>query len=262
MIIVRRIGRWAAAVGLLTTVLAIGGQAAADGRSTKAQTAQDAPQQGVWFGGVDVVTGATYTFDGVIVAFNRDISKDGWALRAYGSRVDFDQDPGDGRGWQGDLMLGYLFNRGAFSGGVYLGADYQNYKLSPDDPTTSVRGTEWGFKVAGDVATSDDRPLYFALAGSYSTAFDSYWSRVRVGHNRNHVIYGIEGSAFGNEDFDAQRLGAFLTFQVPLRPSTPLEVTLAAGHQFANDSKSGSTTSTSTGGGEGTYGSVVFSMPF
>jgi hypothetical protein len=51
-----------------------------------------------------------------------------------------------------------------------------------------------------------------------------------------------------------------LTFQVPLRPSTPLEVTLAAGHQFANDSKSGSTTS--TGGGEGTYGSVVFSMPF
>jgi hypothetical protein len=194
MIIVRRIGRWAAAVGLLTTVLAIGGQAAADGRSTKAQAAQDAPQQGVWFGGVDVVTGATYTFDGVIVAFNRDISKDGWALRAYGSRVDFDEDPGDGRGWQGDLMLGYLFNRGAFSGGVYLGADYQNYTLSPDDPAISVRGTEWGFKVAGDVTTWMIGPVF--RSRQLLTAFDSYWSRVRVGHNRNHVIYGIEGSAF------------------------------------------------------------------
>jgi hypothetical protein len=261
MIIVRKVGTWAVVAGLLTTVLAIGGQAAADGRSTKGQAAQEEPQMGVWFGGLDVVKDATYAFDGVIVAFNRDISKDGWALRTYGSRVDFDQDPtGDGRGWQGDVMLGYLFNRGAFSGGIYVGADYQNYKLSPDDPTANVRGTEWGFKVAADIATSDDRPLYFSLAGSYSTAFDSYWSRVRVGHNRNHVIYGIEGQAFGNEDFDAQRLGAFLTFQVPLSPRTPLEVTLAAGHQFVGDSKSGTTTS--TGGGEGTYGTIVFSMPF
>src|SRR4029453_8043009 len=116
-------------------------QAKAEGLKDSVPTTTLDTKRGVWFGGVDVVTGATYSFDGVILALNRDISKDGWALRAYGSRVDFDQDPtGDGRGWQGDLMLGYLFHRNAFSGGIYLGADYQNYKLSPDDPTTSVRG--------------------------------------------------------------------------------------------------------------------------
>jgi hypothetical protein len=260
MIIIRKIGTWAAVAGLLTTVLAIGGQAAADGRSAKGAP-QDDTKMGVWFGGFDVVKDATYAFDGVIVAFNRDISKDGWALRAYGSRVDFDQDPtGDGRGWQGDVMLGYLFNRGAFSGGIYAGADYQNYKLSPDDPTTNVRGTEWGFKVAADVTSSDDRPLYVSMAGSYSTAFDSYWTRLRLGHNRNRVVYGIEGQAFGNQDFNAQRLGGFLTFQIPLRPSTPLEVTLSVGHQFVNDSNSG--TEVSTGGGAGAYGTIVFSTTF
>jgi len=74
-------------------------------------------------------------------------------------------------------------------------------------------------------------------------------------------VYGIEGQAFGNEDFNAQRLGGFLTFQVPLRPNLPLEVTLAAGHQFVNESSS-SSDSTSTGGSAGTYGTIVFSTTF
>ncbi len=156
MVIARKIGACIATAGLLTAVLAMGGQAAADGsRKAKAQPAQDTAS-GIWFGGFDAAKDATYSFDGVIVAFNRDISKDGWALRAYGSRVDFDQEPtGDGRGWQGDVMLGYLFHRMGYSGGIYTGADYENYKLSPDDLNSPVRGTEWGFKVAGDVATSD-----------------------------------------------------------------------------------------------------------
>ena len=28
-------------------------------------------------------------------------------------------------------MLGYLFNRGPMSGGLFIGADYQNYALPP-----------------------------------------------------------------------------------------------------------------------------------
>src|SRR6476646_6566880 len=54
MMIVRKIGTWAAVAGLLTTVLAIGGQAAADGRSAKGAP-QDDTKMGVWFGGFDVV---------------------------------------------------------------------------------------------------------------------------------------------------------------------------------------------------------------
>jgi hypothetical protein len=261
MVIARKLGARIASAGLLMAALAMGGQAMADGsRKAKAQAADDT-SMGVWFSGYDIAKDATYWFDGVIVAFNRDISKDGWALRVYGSRVDFDQEPtGDGRGWQGDLMLGYLFHRMGYSGAFYLGADYENYKLSPDDLSSPVRGTEWGFKVAADVATSDDRPLYLAFSGTYSTAFDSYWTRVRVGHNRDRIVYGVEGQAFGNEDFNAQRLGGFLTFQLPLRPTLPLEVTLATGYQFVDESNNGD--STSTGGGKGAYGTIIFSTTF
>jgi cellulose biosynthesis protein BcsS len=265
MVIARKSGPWVAIAGLLTMVLAAGGQAEADGLSLKDQKPAEQTERGVWFGGYDVVKDATYAFDGVIVALNRDLSKDGWALRAYGSRVDFDQNPtGDGRGWQGDVMLGYLFHRRSMDGGIYIGADYQNYRLSPDDPTSHVRGTEWGFKVAGDITTSDESPLYLSLEGSYSTAFNNFWSRARVGHNRSRLIYGIEGQAFGDESFLAQRLGAFLTFQVPLRPGRPpLEITLSGGHQFVRNSNNGDPSDGgSIGGGEGTYGTIVFSMAF
>jgi hypothetical protein len=264
MVIAKKSGPWVAIAGLLTAVLATGGQAAADGLSLKNQKPAEETERGVWFGGYDVVKDATYAFDGVIVALNRDLSKDGWALRAYGSRLDFDQNPtGDGRGWQGDVMLGYLFHRRSMDGGIYIGADYQNYRQSPDDPTSHVRGTEWGFKVAGDIATSDESPLYLSLDGSYSTAFNSFWSRARVGHNRSRLIYGIEGQAFGDESFLAQRLGAFLTFEVPLRPGRPLEITLSGGHQFVRNSNNGDPSDgVSIGGGEGTYGTIVFSMAF
>jgi hypothetical protein len=260
MVIAKKTGTWLVAAALMAMALAFDGPAVADGLSLKDQPVADT-KRGVWFGGYDVVEGATYAFDGVILAFNRDLSKDGFALRAYGSRVDFDQDPGDGRGWQGDVMLGYMFHRGDLHGSVYVGADYQNYKLSPDDPTADVRGVEWGYKVAGDLATSRDGPIYFALSGSYSTAFDSYWSRVRYGFNRSRRTFGIEAQAFGNEEFDAQRLGAFLTFDVNLRPGTPIEITIAGGHQFVNDPTGGGATPT-TGGGEGTYASIVFSTAF
>ena len=249
---------WVAGASLLATALMFGGHAMAGG-SIKDQPEE--PKRGVWFGGTDFANGATYSFDGIIVAFNRDISKSGWALRAYGSYLEFDQDPtGDGRAWQGDLMLGYLFNRSNLYGGIFVGVDYQNYKLKPDDPTAGVRGTEWGAKIAADLATGRDGPHYFAIAGSYSTAFDSYWSRVRGGFNRGRYTFGVEGSAFGNEDFDAQRLGGFVMFDLNILPKMPIEVTFSAGHQFVNDSGTGGTIS--TGGGEGAYATIVFSSAF
>ena len=98
--------------------------------SASEPTSGGQPIRGVFFSGVDVVDGAEYFYDGVIVALNRDLTRDGWLLRAYGSRVDYDADPGDGRGWQGDIMLGYKFTRGPIWGSIFVGADYQNF----DDP--------------------------------------------------------------------------------------------------------------------------------
>ena len=228
--------------------------------------AGSATERGVYFSGYDGVTGSNYYFSGAIFALNGDLSKNGFAVRVYGSYDEFDNNNlgngrnGDGRQWQGDVMLGYLFNRPHWSGGVYIGGDYQNVRLSPDDPTEKVRGTEFGFKVAGDIATERDLPYYFSLNGSYSTAFETYWTRVRLGLTRHKVAFGIEGAALGDESFDAQRIGGFVIFDCNLILSRPLEITLAAGHQFVGQTNG--TTNTGIGGGEGTYGTVVFSVPF
>jgi hypothetical protein len=223
-------------------------------------------ERGVWFGGYDTVKGSNYYFDGIVVALNGNMSRDGLALRVYGSRVDYDLDPGSGRGYQGDVMLGYQFTRGAMSIGLYAGVDWQDYKLSPDDPTAEVRGSEVGFAVAGNLESSRDQPYYLSMSGKYSTAFESYWARLRTGLNRGRFTFGPEVIAFGDVEFDAQRFGGFVTFDVKLLPRFPLEVTLSSGYQWVNESGAGGGGGggpiTSVGGGEGVYGLVVFSTTF
>lgn len=220
----------------------------------------------VLFSGFDMVTDASYSFQGLIVALNRDIGRDGFMLRLYGSHVDYEYDTTavpngrvDGDGWQGDAMIGYKVGRGNIWAAAYIGIDYHDHDLTPDDPENPVRGSEVGFKIAADAASlRTESPLYFSLNGQYSTAFDSYWARGRIGHNRGHMTFGPEVIAMGNDAFDAQRVGGFVMFDVSLVPNMPIEVTLSGGYQFLDDSSDGS----SGGGGEGAYGGVVFTTLF
>jgi hypothetical protein len=220
------------------------------------------PQRGVYFSGLDAVEGSLYTYSGIIVARNGDLSRDGVQFRLYGSWVDFDLNPGDGRGLQGDAMIGYKFSRGPMWGSIFVGVDVQDFDLSPDDPTAIVRGTETGFKVSGDLATAYGSPIYASIAGSYSTAFDSYWARARVGHYRNRVTVGPEAIAFGNVDYEAQRLGGFITFH-DLNPFNyrPFDLTFSVGNQWVNDDNGGGLDG-GFGGGDGVYGAIAFSTLF
>src|SRR6185295_6925850 len=155
---------------------------------------------------------------------------------------------------------GYQFTRGRIDASIYVGVDYQNFRDNSATlpPPAEVRGTEWGAKIAGDISTTEGSPFYANLSGVYSTAFDSYWARLRVGMNRDRITFGPEGIVMGNEGFDAQRLGAFITFHNlnPLR-MRPFDLTLSGGHQFQNEDSSGFSGS---GGGEGAYGAISFSM--
>jgi hypothetical protein len=251
-----------ALVAGIAAMLGCLGQANAGG-SLKDEPAPAATERGVFFTGYDAARGAHYVFDGTIVALNGDLGRDGFVLRAYGSRVDYDLDPGNGRGYQADAMVGYKFSRGPLYGGIYIGVDWQNYKLKPDDPTADIRGTEYGFKVAADLETSDELPYYFGLDGNYSTAFNSYWVRARTGVNLKRVVFGPEGIFMGDDGFDAQRAGGFVTYKFKLAPTRTLDITLSGGFQWvAGNNSGGGSTLSSPGGGEGAYGSIVFSTTF
>jgi hypothetical protein len=219
------------------------------------------PPRGVFFSGADAAQGSWYAYDGVVIALNGDLTRDGFMLRLYGSYVQYDLDPGHGTGWQGDAMVGYKFSRGPVWGSIFIGVDSQNYNLSPDDPTAKVRGQETGFKVAGHLSTAYGSPFYAAIEGNYSTAFDSYWARARVGLYRDKLTWGPEYAVLGNVDFDAQRAGGFVTIHdITVLRFRPFDLTFSVGHQWVNDNNNG--TVGGVAGGDGTYGAVSFSMVF
>lgn len=222
------------------------------------------PKSTVTFSGSDWSKDASYFYSGVIFALNRDLGRDGVVLRGFAGVPMYEYDsasaPGgivDGDGIQGDLMVGYLWHRDRVTFSAYVGVDYQNYDLTPDDLSSSVRGSEVGFKAAADLASPYDSPFYFNLHGSYSTAFDTYWTRGRIGYNAGRFVIGPEVIAMGNDGFDARRVGGFATLRFELSPAISSEITGYVGHQFVDDDGD-----ESSRGGEGTYGGVGFSLVF
>jgi hypothetical protein len=251
----------AALFAAVTGMSAIGGSASAGGPAATYLS----PEAKAWviFSGFDAIKDARYLYNGVILALNRDIGKDGFVLRAYGSHTDYEYSRGTagvvaGDAWQGDAMIGYKVGRDRWWAAAYIGVDYQSFHLTPDDPSSLVRGSKTGFKVAADMATlRDQSPFYFSASGNYSTAFESYWARGRIGANVHRVTFGPEFVALGNKGFEATRVGGFVTFDLPLTRANVFEVTLSAGQQSL-----GSSSSSGSSGGEGTYFGVSLSTLF
>jgi cellulose biosynthesis protein BcsS len=218
------------------------------------------------FSGGEVVKNSWESYTGTIIALNRDLSKEGVLIRFMGSygRYEYDTTSSfDGRMWQGDAMIGYQWVRDRVDAGVYVGVDVINHKIKPFDPNNPVSGHETGFKVAADIETKSiehNLPYYFALEGSYSTAFDTYYAIGRVGLNRNNVIFGVEGWVLGDETGNAQRLGGFVMWERNLRPDLLAEVTLSGGYQFVNDDDN--KICGSFFGSEGAYANVNVAFKF
>ncbi len=221
-----------------------------------------------------MVKDASYSYQGVIVALNRDIGADGFVLRVYGSHTDYEYDTTnalgapitvDGDAWQADAMIGYKISRGHWWAAAFVGIDYQSHDLTPDDLTNRVRGSEVGAKIAVDFATLRDQgPIYAAASANYSTAFDSYWARGRLGGNLGRITVGPEAIRLGNDAFDATRVGGFAMFDLALSRTTSIEITLSGGYQFldGNGNGGGANGTVGSGGGEGAYFGINVSSVF
>jgi hypothetical protein len=226
------------------------------------------------FTGGEVARDSWEGYLGSTWALNRDLSKEGVLFRTMGTygRYNYDENcvlgtcPSgpqniDGRMWQGDVMVGYQWVRSTFDVGVYAGVDFVNHRLSPNDLDNPVRGHDTGFKIALDLESHRHTglPYFYSLEGAYSTAFDTYFLLGRLGLNRNSHIFGVEGWLLGDETGDAQRLGAFLSFDRPLRPDLLAEISLSAGYQFVDEA---GRLCTSFFGSEGGYGTLNISFHF
>ena len=248
-----------------TAILSALGSFTTSASANEYDTTEDLVYPYVIFSGIDIVKDAREGYLGGMVALNGDLDRDGFLVRILGTLGTFEYNDTvtnfDGDYWQGDLMLGYQLVRNGVTYAALAGVDFQDYKLSPDDPTSKLRGSETGFKVALDIGTERyyKRPFYAATRASYSTAFDTYYALGRLGVNIDRFAIGPEVWALGDKSGDAGRVGAFVLTDISLGPSSVGMLSFSGGYQFvdnANDPYNDNF------GEEGGYATVKFTMAF
>jgi hypothetical protein len=224
-------------------------------------------EQPTWiatYSGADFAKDSFYSYSGAVVSLQRDLSRSGFVFQGFAGYGSYEYGSSlgtiDGDVSQLAASLGYLWVRPGAAFGIYLGADYTDHDLTPNDPFNNVSGDEVGFRVGADLRLVGPTH-YISLEGYYSTAFDSYWTRARAGLNVGHFVIGPEAGALGNEGFDAQRLGGFVMFKLDFFGTrNPAELTLNAGYQFLSDDDN--SFAASSAGGEGAYGGFNLSFSF
>jgi hypothetical protein len=240
------------AIGAIILLLATNGVSAEVSRAEGPKT--------VVFTGVDLAPRDTVaTWLGAIYAVN-GLAHDSLYLRVLGAYAWYDYTSGaglgpiDGRAALFDAQIGYQVVRSNIRAGLSIGVENQDFHLSPDDPGNRLRGSETGFKVMGDVGTLIARPWFFDVIGSYSTAFESYWVRGRVGYELWKIVIGPEVVFYGNSDFRAERVGGFFQFDVPVG-HVFTRTSLSVGYEHTDDDNV-------FGGREGAYGTLNFAFAF
>ncbi|MFZ2208769.1 MAG: cellulose biosynthesis protein BcsS [Porticoccaceae bacterium] len=197
----------------------------------------------VLFGGVDGREKSFYSYLGIIDHLNGDIASDGILLRAFGSYGEYDYRSAAVAGGKVnadvatfDAMIGYqkgvdnLLLRG------YAGLDYEDHDLSPNNPYDSNRGSDVGVKVQGEVETGYASEYYANVIGSYGTAKDRYWVRLRGGYNFDGYVVGPEALLTGTHESDEQRIGAFMT----LTNFGRVGLSVSTGYSDTSDRRGGS----------------------
>lgn len=184
------------------------------------------------FGGVSAAEDSTFGYLGAVHAMNGDLSKEGLLLRGLVSYGEYNYDTTavaggnvDGEATGVELGVGYQWVNPGSRFSLYAGIDHQDHDLSPSDATNQVSGAETGGAVQAEFETLGS-PWYGGLIGKYSSTYETYWVRGRVGYTFGSLTVGPEVILGGNEEYDEKRYGLFLNMPV----SQSVAVSLSAGH--------------------------------
>jgi len=225
----------------------------------------DKPQANEVTVGFDAAPQSLYWYGEVDHAFNGDLAKDGAVLRVYNSLAAYNYEASlarlgeiDGLLYQVDVMPGYQIVRGGTTFGAYLGFDFQESQLSPNDPTNAVNGSKGGIKVALSCEYDEKKdPITGSLNGEYSSVFDTYYAEARLGLRLgDKLVLGPEAEADGDTGYNGQTLGGYATYTFDVAADVSFDATLAAGHQFISGGGSG------PGGGAVTYDTLEVTTDF
>ena len=224
----------------------------------------------VTYSGIDFVEDAHFFYSGGIIALNGDISRNGFLLKGFVGTGDYEYPTSSVPGGNVDAdatdlaaLAGYQIYSGNYRFAAYVGVNWIDNDLNPKDPTNPTAGSETGFAVSGEFDTVQSRPLYLSLIGQYSTAYETYWSRVRPGYRFGTWVVGPEGIFMGDETYDAQRAGAFVSVPINIKRDVTFELTFSGGYQWiGEDEVDGGFFGGPAGTSDGGYGNVNISAAF
>lgn len=186
--------------------------------TSSAVYAQDENDRTLYWGGTSFTEDSSYYYLGGVYALNGTLKQDGWLGRiglGYGE-YEYNTAAVAGLGVDGDVrnasvMFGYQkhINSTRFTG--YLGGDYSDHDLSPNDPGNSTQGSETGVKVQAEMRHNFDDNNTFSISGNYSTAYDNYYGRTFFTTDLAGFKIGPEASVLGSESFDQRRAGLYVS---------------------------------------------------
>jgi hypothetical protein len=151
------------------------------------------------------------------------------------------------RAYGAEAALGYGASSEAGWATFTIGARYTDTNLSPDDPSATARGRQWGLKVQVDGEREVAPSWRVGGIASYTAGQDGYWGRLRVMHRLDspHSL-GAEAIANGNSEANSVATGLVYGLQ-PVGGKWSLSV--KAGYRFQQDA-------------DGAYGGLEFGYSF
>ena len=202
-----------------------------------------APEKFIFFSGFDLWRYGAFGHGGMMWAPG-GLDSDGFTFKALLSGGSYRYISGalgnvevTGRELAAQFMPGWHFK---FAGGLELrifgGLDVQNHKLMPDDPSSGLRGQDYGARGAFDLWYEPTPLTMVAIDGALSSIDHQYSLRGALGMRVFDWFYaGPEVQRFNSEGYQQTRFGVHVT---ALRTSFG-EWSAAAGYGFDTGDRNG-----------------------
>ncbi len=110
-------------------------------------------------------------------------------------------------------LPGWRFRSGVVTATVFAGLDIQRHRLTPDDPSSGLRGTMSGFRAGAEFWIEPSAGSMIAFDASYSTVGPSFSARAAFGWRFADRFYAgpeIQGFA-GDDSYNQFRIGLHVT---------------------------------------------------
>jgi hypothetical protein len=93
---------------------------------------------------------------------------------------------------------------------LFAGIEGEDQHIVPHDPNNSVQGSALGVRLQAESWIDLSARSFLSADASCGTAFQEYWSLVRLGYRlMPRFSLGLEGAALGNEEYNAGPGGGF-----------------------------------------------------